>query len=183
MGEVLLTQIAAVGTLISVVGSIQQASAARAQGRAEQQAAEFQAAVARNNQILAERAAEDALARGQAEVAQEAERTKALVARQRVVQAGLGQTVDVGSALDLNIDAIAAGKLADLTIRNNAEREALGFRTQGLNFQSEAILLRLEGANVRAAAKARSTGFLFEAGGTLLTKTVPKVASFLPKRI
>ena len=164
---------AAITTLLSfgvqVAGQIQASRAAQAQ-------AAYQAAVARNNQILAERAAQDALARGRAEAAKQGVRTRQFIARQRTALAGAGQLVDVGSGLDLTADTAAAGRLEELTIRRNAEREALGFRTQGMNFAAEAQLARLRGQAARRALP-------FGIAGTLLTSAEAFRKGWPKKRI
>ena len=144
-----------VSTAVSAAGQAQQS-------RAAQQQASFQAAVARNNAIIAQRAAEDARERGRVEAGREGLRTRQLIARQRVAQAALGQVVDVGSALDLTADAAAAGRLEAEIIRNNAEREAIGFLTQAGDFQAEA---QVAGARRRSARQAGQLAFL----GTLVT--------------
>ena len=59
----------ALGGVAEVFGSLRKAGGAQEVGFAQAQAAGYWAAVARNNQILAERAAEDTLARGRADVA------------------------------------------------------------------------------------------------------------------
>ena len=170
-----ITAIASAG--FQLLGSLQQSRAAQAQ-------ASFQAAVARNNVIIAQRQAEDARLRGEQAAAQISVReqrdtaktalaTRQLIARQRVAQAGLGQTVDVGSALDITADTAAAGKLDELTLRrnaaferevarNNAEREAIGFLTQGFNFEAEARLADLRRQSARNAG-------IINAFGTIIT--------------
>ena len=167
----------AVAGAVSFISGIQQSRAAQAQ-------ASFQAAVARNNVIIAQRQAEDARLRGEQATAQislqeqrdtatAALATRRLIARQRVAQAGLGQTTDVGSALDLTADTAAAGKLDELTLRrnaaferqvarNNAEREAIGFLTQGFNFEAEARLADLRRRSARSAG-------IISAFGTIIT--------------
>ena len=167
------------------------------QSRAAQAQASFQAAVARNNAIIAQRQAEDARLRGeqaaaqislqeQRDVAKTALAQRQLIARQRVAQAGLGQTVDVGSALDITADTAAAGKLDELTLRrnaaferqvarNNAEREAIGFLTQGFNFEAEARLADLRRRSARNAG-------LISAFGTIIT-TAGKVADKWRNRV
>ena len=147
--------LSALSTGMSAVGSYQQGQAAQAQ-------ANYQAAVSRNNQILAERAAQDALTRGEANVAAQARRTRQLISRQRVAQAGMGQLVDVGSALDLTVDTAGLGKLDELTLRNMAEREAFAARVEAGSHGAQAGLLQAQGAS---AARAGTTG----AFGSLLT--------------
>jgi len=143
------------GTAFGVAGAIQQGNAAQAQ-------ANFQAQVARNNQIIAGRAAEDARRRGEIEAAQQGRKSAILQGRQRAALAGAGVTVGQDSALDLVADTAALGTLDALTIQSNAEREALGFEAQAANFQADAELARLSGQNAK-------TGSFLKAGSSLLT--------------
>lgn len=165
MGAAAIPVIAIAATVIStavgVAGSIQQGKAAKNQ-------ADYQAQVARNNRIIAERKAEDARRRGAIEERQQRIKTAQLIGRQRASAAARGVVVDQGSALDITADTAAIGELDALTIRSNAEREALGFETQGANFEAESVLRR------RAGSTAQSDSFL-SAGGTLLSGTA-KVA-------
>ncbi len=155
-------------TLFSIVGFVTQGQAARAQGQAAAQAAGYQASIARRNQIIANRAAEDALARGEAAKGRKELQTRQFISRQRTAQAGQGQKVDVGSALELVQDTAQFGKLDALQIRANAEREALGFRTQGLNFGSSAELMDLRARNALLEGDIGFKAGLFGAGKSLI---------------
>ena len=145
--------LSAVGTAFSAYGAIQQGQAAKAQ-------AAYQAQIAENNRIEANQLAEDALRRGEIAEQKKREEGKQLIARQRVQLAATGQLVDEGTALDLTTDTAGLNELDALTVRNNAEREARGFRVQGINFQGEAALLRLSGANQASAARTNAFGTL-----------------------
>ncbi len=147
---------------IMVVGSIIQAQGEKDEGAAQQEAANFRAAVASNNVILSERAAQDAEAKGKIEANKRRRLGAQQIGRQRVQLASAGQLVDTGSGLDLNVDTAEVTELDALTLENNAAREAVGFRQQGANFQNDAQFLTLQGKN---AAKAADT----KAFGTLLT--------------
>jgi multidrug efflux pump subunit AcrA (membrane-fusion protein) len=136
------------------IGAQQQASAAKAQ-------AEYNAAVARNNAIYAERAAKEAEERGRVAEMNQRQKTANLRGRQRAVLAANGVDVNDGSALDIQQDTSALGAIDALTIRSNAEREALGFRQQGQNFGGEAALYD---ARARSAS---SNGFWSGAGSLL----------------
>lgn len=172
----------ALGGVFEVFGSLRKATGAQEVGFAQAQAAGYWAAVARNNRIIAERAAEDVLARGRADVARRARATRLLVGRQRTALAGAGQLVDVGSALELTAEAQVTGKLDELTIRNIAERQALGFRTQGTNFEAEAVLADMRRREaLRQGASTRRT-FLFEAGTSLLSTASKTAARFFFRR-
>src|SRR5258708_37958136 len=110
----------AVGTGVAVMGQMQAGSAQKAQ-------MDYKAAVDRNNAVLASRAAADARQRGDIAATQSDIRGKQLIGRQRATLASNGGVVDQGSALDLTSDTAAQNKLDDLTIRNKAERQTLGF--------------------------------------------------------
>ncbi len=157
------------GDPITIALGVASALGSVVQGIQAKKAADFQAAVARNNAIIAERAAVDAQARGEVRAAEAAQASRRLLARQRTAQAAAGQQVDVGSALDLNIEEAEAGTLDQLTIRSNAEREALGFRTQGMNFQSQATLNRLQGQGALTSALFSAGTTAFDTGSSLLT--------------
>ena len=145
----------AVGFGVQAYGQIQQGKAAKAR-------ANYQAAVARNNQIIANRAAEDARKRGTLEANLQRQKSRQLVEQQRASIAGAGVLVDQDSALGTTIATAGLGELDALTIQSNAEREALNFEAQGVNFQTEAQLRTFEGK------QAVSSSYL-KAGGTLLT--------------
>jgi hypothetical protein len=125
--------VAAVGVGVTVMG---QSAAADAQ----KQALDYQAAVSRNNAILAGRASDDALARGQVAEQNAAMAGKQLVGKERASLASNGVDVNSGSALDITTDTAGQNKLDQLTIVSNAQREALGFQAQGGNFDANAAL-------------------------------------------
>lgn len=184
--------LAVVSGIASIAGGIQQS-------RAAQQQAAFQGQVARNNEIISRRLADDARARGvaeaeargiqgQDEVARLADRTRQFISRQRVSQAAFGQVVDVGSALDLTADTAAVGKLEELTTRRNvdfdrrviqanAEREAIGFLTQAVGFGFEGKFAQLQERSARRAGIISTVGTVLNTAGTVADKwkKIPKV--------
>lgn len=142
------------GTGLSAVGQYQQGQAAKAQ-------AEFQAGVARNNQIVAERQADDALERGRLAEQQKRLQIAQLGGRQRASFAASGVALDEGSPLDILGDTAAFGAYDLLSIRSNAGREAYGYRQKAADFGTEAGLLS-------ASGRAQAQGGLLDAGKTLL---------------
>jgi hypothetical protein len=143
------------GTGVSAYGQIQAGQAAKAAG-------DYNAAVARNNQIVAERQAQDALARGEVAETEQRRKVRMLASSQRAALGASGVQLDAGTPLDLLGDTAAMGELDALTIRNNAEREAYGYRVQGVNFGAEAGLQTMRGNNAMSGA-------LMSAGGTVLS--------------
>lgn len=155
--------LSAVGTAVGAAGAYQQGQAASA-------SAAYQAAVMRNNQILAERAAQDAIDRGKVAEQRQRQQTKALIGRQRAILAANGVLIDQDSALDITTDTAGIGELDALTIRSNAEREALGFRSQGMNFAAEAGLADARGSAARSAGLTDAFGTALSGAGAVADK-------------
>jgi hypothetical protein len=144
-----------IGTGVSAVGQVQA-------GKAAQAAGDYNAAVARNNQIVAEQQAADAQRRGEVAETEQRRKVRMLTGTQRAALAASGVQLDQGTALDILGDTAAMGELDALTIRNNAEREAYGYRVQGVNFGAEAGLQTMRGQSAM-------TSGLIGAGGTVLS--------------
>jgi hypothetical protein len=150
----------AVSTGVAVYGGIQQRQAAK-------NTAEYEAQVARNNQIIQQRAAADVRARGAETVQEIRERgrvrqqllgreTRGLIGIQRAALAAQGVVVDQDSALELTTDTAGIGEyerqvVATDTARAarsasiNAERAAYEYETRGYSYGAEADLARLRG--------------------------------------
>lgn len=131
----------------SVASAVTQASAAKSQGKFAQQQAESQAR-------LSEMQSEDALKRGQKEAANVKKKANLLQGSQRAAMAAQGIDVSSGSAGDILAETAESGSLDALTVKNNAFREAWGYRAQ-------ASQQRFEGRMKRSASQ-------FEARNTLL---------------
>lgn len=144
--------VGAVAAGISALGTVMQGQAASGQ-------AAYQAQVARNNEIIAERNAQDTEKRGV--VAEDAlrQRTAALLGRQRAELAGQGTELDSGSPLDIQMDTAGLGELDALTLRGSYAREAYGNRVQGQNYEAQARL---------ADSRTSTLGSWLSAGGSVL---------------
>lgn len=114
------------------------------------------AATAETNRRLAMQQADDALLRGTKEEARY-RRIIAQVAGQQRAQFGSRNVALSGTALDLLSDTAQVGEEDALTIRNNAAREAWGYRNQA----SEASRW---GANQKANSYGQGAGTLLTAG-------------------
>lgn len=80
------------------------------------------------NSRLATMDAEDAIRRGDNAAASHEADTDRLIGAQRARLAAQGQDLESGSALDIQLDTAELGAQDALTIRNNAWREAWGYR-------------------------------------------------------
>jgi hypothetical protein len=130
------------------------------QADAAQKSAQYQAAVARNNQIIAERRAAQVEAEGKIAADRKRQEAARLAGRQRAVLAGNGVLVDYGSALDITSDTAAYGELDALNTKYSYDTEAYNARVQAGNFGAEAGL-----ADFRAASSDATLGI----GGTLMS--------------
>ena len=119
-------------TGLGVMGQMQQA-------QSQQAMYGYQAQVARNNQIKADRFAVHAEKRGQIAEDRQRLRTRALMGTQTAAMAGQGTDL-AGSPTDILGDAASAGEMNALTIHSNVAREAWGYRTKGVEFDNEAML-------------------------------------------
>lgn len=140
-----------IGTVAGVVGALQTSRAAREQ-------ANYQAEIARNNQILANRAAKETEQRGEREEYIQRLRTRQAIGKQKVAFASNGVLVDVGSAATAVADTAQFGELDALTIRDNAAREAARLRAMGENYSAEAELAKMRGQSEYSAALMSSFG-------------------------
>lgn len=145
-----------VGTAMSAVGQIQQANAAAA-------AATYNAQVQSNNAIIANRNAEDSRKRGAAAEEQQRQKTQQLLSRQRAAMAANGVDITSGSPLDILADTGQLGELDALTVRNNYEREAIGYLSNEMNFKAESALSEHRARTSRTAGTIGAIGTL--AGG------------------
>ena len=125
-------------TAISVYGGIQQAQAQRAQGK-------YQRQVAANNAIVAQRRAGAAIRIGEHEAAVQQFEARALAGRQRAAFAANGVVVDDGTAINVVEGTLDRGVTNAQIARANAQREALGFSTQGQNFLQQGFLSEVTG--------------------------------------
>jgi len=93
-----------------------------------------------------------------------------LIGRQNAVLAGNGVLVGQDTALDITTDTAEVGKYDALTIRSNAEREALGFLAQGVNFESQGNLARMSGDATARASNLAAIGSVVGAAGSVAGK-------------
>lgn len=140
---------------MTVVSALSSAAAASQKGQAESNAAMYQAAVARNNEIVAKQNADYAIEKGKAGEEAKRERTAQMIGSQRARAGASGLAVEGESGLRLYSDIAQLGEVDALTIRNNAAREAYGWETQGANFAAEAKLYDMR---ARSAEDAGSLG-------------------------
>lgn len=134
-----LTAIAAgaavAGGGIGLYGSAQQARAMRKQGDYQKDMSDF-------NSDIAKIQARDAIYRGDKEAKQYLKKASTTIGSQRAALAAQGVDVSSGSALDIQEETAGQGALGALTIRNNAWREAWGYKVQAETYSKQGFLAR-----------------------------------------
>ena len=153
----------ALGGVLGAVGQVKT-------GKALQEQATFEAAVLKNNKLIADIASKQALEEGELAVQERQVQVGQLIGQQRASLAGRGVVVDQDSALDILIDAVRIGKLDEVAIQTNAEREALALKMQGANFETQAQLAIKKGKAAREAGIFGATGTLLQTVGKVATK-------------
>ena len=124
--------------VILVVAAVAAAAAATAKAVGDAKASAAQAEADRFNASASERAASDALIRGETTAYRVQERVDQTVGVQRVGYAAGNVDVASGSALQTQLDSATMGAADEDIVRNNAEREAYGFKVQGINYLQHA---------------------------------------------
>jgi len=127
--------------------AISTATTAYTQSEALKMQGDYQKSVMEQNRKLAEFQAEDAVRRGDKESKELKKKVKVLIGSQRAAMAAQGIDIESGSALDVQADTAAFGASDALTIRNNAWREAWGYRVQGADYSSKGAWAQLEAKN------------------------------------
>jgi len=138
----------AVSTASTVLGTGMEAYGAYKQADAAKQAATVNAQGYEQNRRYAEEAANDAIARGREDERRAKLATRMMIGAQRARMAGNNVRLDDGSPLAIQMDTRMLGELDVLNIRENAKREAAGYRNQGENYGIQAALTRAQGNDI-----------------------------------
>jgi len=140
------------------------------QANTERRVANYRAAVARNNQEIANQNAQTAAQVGANQEAEKRQDIRKAIAAQRVAGAANNLDISSGSILDLQSDAAGLGELDALTIRDATNRQVRGYQQQGLNYATQAQADIAAGKAARTAGYLSATGTAFEAGSSLADK-------------
>ena len=151
---VVAANLAAVGTVISTIGMIQQ-------GKAQAAQANFQAGVARNNAIIAQQQATRARQQAAIDEGDFRRDQSDLMASRRSLMGGLGVT-GAGSPLAVSSDFAGETEYNAQTIRNQGEVTANRLQQEVMNQNAQAGLYGMQG---RQAV----TSSYYRAGGTLMS--------------
>ena len=138
IGTAVITVMDLVGVASAAIGGI----SAMNQSDQNKSNANYQAAVARNNEIVAGYQADDTYIRGRQAVREHRERATAFAGTQRSILAASGFDANEDDALDILADTAMVSEGDVGKIRANTEREAWQHRLSGMNQSAQASLLQ-----------------------------------------
>ncbi len=140
LSTTLLAAAVGIQAISTISSSVNQAATQKLEGKIESQRLE-------TNVKIAELQAKDAEIRGKQESDEYKTRVKQLIGRQRAAFAAQGIDPGFGSALEIQEETAEIGAANALTIRNNAFRDATGYRIQAIDIGGQAQFARFSGEN------------------------------------
>lgn len=152
------------GTGAAITMGVSSLAGAYSQSRAIQAQDEFQRQQAAANQRLAALNAQDALRKGDLAAGKVKSQASRIQGSQRAAFVGQGVETGSGSAQDIQNETADYADIDMQTIKNNAWREAWGYRVEALNIAGQ--------------SKLRSIGAKAEATNTLLSGGLKALSSF-----
>jgi len=155
--------IAAVGTIISTVGMIQQGQAAGSQ-------AAFQAGVANNNAIIAQQQATRARQQARIDSQDYSRQQSDLMASRRALLGTTGGEAGAGSALAVSSDFAGESKLNAMRIMNQGEVNANRLEQEVMNQRAQAGLYGMQGRQAVKSSYMKAGGNLFSSGANIWGK-------------
>lgn len=130
---------------LTAVGVGSQLITANAESKAIKSQSQFQAQQLEGNAALSEIQAQDAIKRGQNDARRLRIQTRQSVGSARAALAAQGQDLASGDALAIQQDLVGFGAEDEETIKNNAWREAFGYRSQAAEQTIQAGFTRSTG--------------------------------------
>lgn len=161
-----------IGLGLAIAGMVGQSVGQVKEGNARKRAADSEADRAEDNAQFADGLADDAIARGLDEEGQIREAGRVMIGAQRAGYAGQGVRVDAGSAAQVAADTHRTVQLDALTRRNNAAREAFGYRFEAQDLRNGADVTRRGGRAAQTAGRLGAATSLIGGGSSLLLNRV-----------
>lgn len=162
--------LAAASLATTVAGGIMGSKGAHQAAQANATTAMYQAAVARNNQVIMEQNADAAATAGDTQVYNAGIRARNAVGSARATAAASGLDVNTGTPYAEQLSTDQIHLLDAATIRNNASRQAYGFRQRGADYGAEVGLRTMAAYNAKAAGDISATTSLLSAGTSFADK-------------
>lgn len=155
---------------LAVVGAAAQAKGQAEAGVAANQASQYNAQVAVNNNIIANQNADYAVKSGIEKASLQSLKGRAISGRIKAAQAANGIDVNSGSALDVQTGEREKNVLDTDTTLSNAQLTAYGYRTNATNFAAQSQLDVAEGENAETAGNTKALGTLLNGASGIAGK-------------
>ncbi len=152
-----------IGAGVSAIGAIQQ-------GKAQEAASNYQAAVAANNAKIAEQNAQLAAQTGEAKAEATSLQNREQLGHILAAQAASGVDVDSGSPVDVRVTQRETGRLSQETDVYNAALQQYGYRTQGAGYQAQSQLDRAQAQSAARAGPLTAAGSLLGGAGSVANR-------------
>lgn len=120
-------------------------------GGAQKNAYNYQAQVAANNKVIADRNAQYAVASGETEAQISGMKTRAQIGGITAAQGASGLDVNSGSGVAVRESEAEIGSFNQMMIRANARKQAYGYEVEGMNQQAQERMSRQAGKNAMTA--------------------------------
>jgi hypothetical protein len=150
-----------------VLGAGVSAAGALEQGQASANAANYGAAIASNNAVIAKQNADYAEKAGRRQAETTGLKAAAIGGKVKASQAASGIDVNSGSNVDVQQSVREAGKIDTETVLNNSELAAYGYRNQETSFKSQAELDKATAEQAPIGAAIGATGSLLSSASGL----------------
>lgn len=161
-----------------IAGSaVSQGISAYSQIQARKFQSDFEARQLELNAEVADLKARQAKFRGEQQVKQLRSDTRTLIGSQRASFGAQGIDIESGSALQIQEETAELSALDEITLRNNAMREAFGHETQALSLRSSAGFTRA-GARIANLSTISTAGLNF---GSTALNIAGQAGAFSPK--
>lgn len=135
----------------TVAGGAVSAMGAQQQAQAQADSARYQAQVARNNQLMAQRNAEYVRTKMETDTYNQDLQNREQQGKIKAAMAASGFALDSGNNLKIQGDAAQLGRQDTLTTRNNAERNAYNFDVEAQNHAASAGMYDMQASNAKKA--------------------------------
>lgn len=153
----------AVGGVTSAIGQAQQ-------GKAAQEAANYQAQVAANNSALEAQRAAEIRRQGQEALAEQGRKSAQKLGSVRAALGAAGVDVNSGTALDVQEGSAEIGRLDSLRVWSQAVNKAFEADVQSTNYANEGTLTRMKGKSASAAGNIGAATSLLGAASSFSSK-------------
>lgn len=157
----------AIAAVAGIGGAGISAAGAISGGIAAKNTANYQAAIANNNSIIAQQNATEAEQAGNVAAENQGRKAAARSGTLKVAQAANGVDVNTGSAVDVQASERETNYLDTETVLNNADLKAYGYRTQSANFQADEALDEATASNALPAAALKASGSLLSSASSI----------------